>query len=96
MKNFTRATLTLKEHNMHLMAMEDSSSFTGGCQLCVQQQLQATAPGKFIQIVNFERHSESHNLLWKTSLRRHRESMSSSAGNSNFPLYCVLLMKLPH
>ena len=46
MINFTRATRTLKEHNTqqsHLMAMEDSASFTGimeGRQLSVQQQLQ--------------------------------------------------------
>ena len=46
MINFTRATCTLKEHNtqqLHLMAMEDSASFTGimeGRQLSVEQQLQ--------------------------------------------------------
>ena len=50
MINVTCTTRTLKKHNMqqsHLMAMEDSASFTGimeGCQLSVQQLLQDHGP----------------------------------------------------
>ena len=90
MKNFTRATRTLKEHNMqqsHLMATEDSASFTGimeGRQLSVQQQLQDHSSRQIqknreilkgiLKVIIF---CGKQNI----SLRGHRESMSSNAGN---------------
>ena len=92
MKIFTRATLTLKEHNTqqsHLMAMEDSASFTGimeGRQLSVQQQLQ-THGSRQIQ----KNHEILQSILkviifcgkQNISLRGHRESMSSNASQGN-------------
>ena len=87
MINFTRATLTLKEHNMqqsHLMAMEDSSGIMEGRQLSVQQQFQDHSSRQILK--NREILKGILKVIifcWKQniSLRGHWESMSSDAGN---------------
>ena len=72
MINFTRATRTLEEHNMqqsHLMAMEDSASFTGimeGRQLSVQQQLQDHGSRQIQKNREILKGILKVNFLWET------------------------------